>query len=146
LTPILGRLGDQVGNQRTLVAVLLSLTAGSVVAALATSLPVLVVGRLVQGAGGATLPLAFGIVRGLVPEAQVGAKVGMIAAVSAVGGAIGVFVAGSIIDALDVPWLFWVPAIANANGIMVLAVLLFVPETRAAPIRGDHAGRRVGMG
>ncbi|MEU6322747.1 MFS transporter [Streptomyces sp. NPDC047009] len=72
LTPVLGRLGDQIGKRRTLVAVLLFLTIGSMVAALATNLPMLVVGRLLQGAGGATLPLAFGIVRDLLPRAQVG--------------------------------------------------------------------------
>lgn len=130
LTPLLGRLGDQVGKRRILVAVLLFLTVGSVVAALATNLPVLVLGRLLQGAGGATLPLAFGIVRDLLPSEQVGSKIGTIAAVSAVGGAVGVLVAGPIIDGLGVPWLFWVPAIAN--GIMVLAVLALVPDTRAA--------------
>ncbi|MFE9606971.1 MFS transporter [Streptomyces sp. NPDC006012] len=130
LTPLLGRLGDQVGKRRILVAVLLLLTIGSVVAALATSLPVLVLGRLLQGAGGATLPLAFGIVRDLLPTEQVGSKIGTIAAVSAVGGAVGVLVAGPIIDDLGVPWLFWVPALAN--GIMVLAVLALVPDTGAA--------------
>lgn len=130
LTPILGRLGDQVGKRRILVAVLLLLTVGSVVAALATSLPVLVVGRALQGAGGATLPLAFGIVRDLVPREQVGSKVGMIAAISAVGGAIGLVVTGPIINALGVPWLFWLPALAN--GVMTLFVLLLVPDTRAS--------------
>ncbi|MFC4326439.1 MFS transporter [Streptomyces andamanensis] len=127
LTPVLGRLGDQVGKRRILIAVLLLLTAGSLVAALATSLPVLVLGRLLQGAGGATLPLAFGIVRDLLPTARVGTTVGLIAAVSSVGGAIGVLVTGPIIEGLGVPWLFWLPAIAN--GIMVLAVLLTVPDT-----------------
>ncbi|MFG2356991.1 MFS transporter [Streptomyces sp. NPDC048521] len=130
LTPLLGRLGDQVGKRRVLIVVLLFLTAGSVVAALATSLPVLVLGRLLQGAGGATLPLAFGVVRDLLPSEQVGAKIGAIAAVSAVGGAVGVLVAGPIIDGLGVPWLFWVPAIANA--VMVFAVLALVPDTGAA--------------
>ncbi|MGP4012953.1 MFS transporter [Streptomyces sp. 4N124] len=130
LTPILGRLGDQMGKRRILVAVLLLLTIGSVVAALATSLPVLVVGRVLQGAGGATLPLAFSIVRDLLPREQVGAKIGMIAAVSAVGGAIGLVVTGPIIDGLGVPWLFWLPAIAN--GVMTLFVLFLVPETGAS--------------
>jgi MFS family permease len=127
LTPVLGRLGDQVGKRRVLVAVLLLLAVGSVVAALATSLPVLVVGRLLQGAGGATLPLAFGIVRDLLPTARVGTTVGLIAAVSSVGGAVGVLVTGPIINGLGVPWLFWLPAIAN--GVMVLAVLMAVPDT-----------------
>ncbi|WP_234438588.1 MFS transporter [Streptomyces sp. NRRL S-340] len=127
MTPILGRLGDQIGKRRVLVAVLLLLALGSVVAALATDLPVLVVGRVLQGAGGATLPLAFSIVRDLLPREQVGAKIGMIAAISAVGGAIGLVVTGPIIDGLGVPWLFWLPAIAN--GIMMLLVLAVVPET-----------------
>jgi MFS family permease len=131
LTPILGRIGDRWGKRDTLVAVLLLLTAGSVVAALATSLPVLVAGRLLQGAGGATLPLAFGIVRDRLPADRVGPTVGLIAAVSAVGGAIGVLVAGPIITGLGTPWLFWLPAIAN--GVMALAVRVFLEDggTRA---------------
>ncbi|PSM42981.1 MFS transporter [Streptomyces dioscori] len=127
LTPVLGRLGDQIGKRRILVAVLLVLAAGSVVAALATTLPMLLVGRVLQGAGGAAIPLSFGIVRDLMPADQVSSKVGAIAAVSSVGVAIGVLVAGPIISALGVSWLFWLPAIAN--GIMALGVLLFVPET-----------------
>lgn len=130
LTPILGRLGDKVGKRRVLVAVLLLLTIGSVVAALATDLPVLVLGRVLQGAGGATLPLAFSIVRDLLPREHVASKIGMIAAISAVGGAIGLVVTGPIINGLGVPWLFWLPAIAN--GVMTLLVILIVPETGAA--------------
>lgn len=130
MTPILGRLGDQMGKRRVLVAVLLLLTIGSVVAAVATNLPVLVLGRVLQGAGGATLPLAFSIVRDLLPREHVGSKIGMIAAISAVGGAIGLVVTGPIIDGLGVPWLFWLPAIAN--GIMMLLVFALVPETGGA--------------
>lgn len=51
LTPVLGRLGDQVDKRNTMMAMLGVLAVG-VIAALATSLPVLVVGRVVQGAGG----------------------------------------------------------------------------------------------
>ncbi|WP_238698195.1 MFS transporter [Streptomyces sp. E5N91] len=127
LTPILGRLGDQMGKRRVLVAVLLLLTIGSVVAALATNLPVLVLGRVLQGAGGATLPLAFSVIRDLLPREQVGSKIGMIAAISAVGGAIGLVVTGPIINGLGVAWLFWLPAIAN--GVMTLLVFALVPET-----------------
>jgi MFS family permease len=134
LTPILGRLGDRAGKRDTLAAVLLLLTAGSVVAALATSLPVLIVGRLLQGAGGATLPLAFGIVRDRLPADRVGPKVGMIAAVSAVGGAIGVLVAGPIVTGLGTPWLFWLPAVAN--GVMAVAVRLFLKPDGAARAEG----------
>src|SRR5882672_6120219 len=62
-TPIAGRLGDMFGKKRVLVISLLSLAAGSLLAAVATSLPLLIAGRVIQGLGGAVYPLAFGIVR-----------------------------------------------------------------------------------
>ncbi|WP_284045681.1 MFS transporter [Paractinoplanes maris] len=127
LTPILGRLGDHFGKRRMLLTVMALLTAGSVVAALAHTLPVLLVGRVLQGAGGATLPLAFGIVRELLPRMKVGSAVGTIAAVSSVGGAVGVLVTGPIIVHLGIPWLFWLPAIANA--VVAFALLAGIPRS-----------------
>src|SRR6202040_2859545 len=38
-TPILGRVGDMVGKERIIVAVLIALTVGSLISALATTLP-----------------------------------------------------------------------------------------------------------
>src|SRR5436309_1211603 len=63
LTPILGRLGDMVGKRRVLLVVLGLLAAGTLLAALATTLPVLIGARALQGAAGAILPLSIGIVR-----------------------------------------------------------------------------------
>jgi len=55
-TPIVGRIGDIFGKERTLVAVLGVLAAGTLVSALASSVGVLIVGRVIQGSGGANLP------------------------------------------------------------------------------------------
>ncbi len=44
-TPILGHVGDMLGKEKIIVAVLLALTVGSLISALATSLPVMLVGR-----------------------------------------------------------------------------------------------------
>src|SRR3954468_19483098 len=63
LTPILGRLGDMVGKRRVLLAVLVILAAGTLLAALAPNLPTLIAARALQGAAGAILPLSIGIVR-----------------------------------------------------------------------------------
>ncbi|GAA0463858.1 MFS transporter [Paractinoplanes deccanensis] len=126
-TPVLGRLGDHLGKRRVLLVIMVLLTVGSIIAALAHSLPLLLVGRVIQGAGGATLPLAFGIVRDLLPRQRVGSAVGTIAAVSAVGGALGVLITGPIIDHLGIPWLFWLPAIAN--GLVALVMLRFIPHS-----------------
>ena len=62
-TPIRGRLGDMMGNWKVLVAVLVLLGAGALLAAVASSIAALNVARAMQGAGGAVLPLAFGVVR-----------------------------------------------------------------------------------
>ncbi|TML21562.1 MAG: MFS transporter, partial [Actinobacteria bacterium] len=62
-TPIAGRLGDLFGKKRTLLVVLAGLAGGSLIAALATTLPVLIAARAIQGVGGAMFPLAFGIIR-----------------------------------------------------------------------------------
>src|SRR5436190_4712348 len=70
-TPIAGRFGDMFGKKRTLVVVLGVLAAGTAIAAVATSLTVLIVGRVVQGAGGAVFPLAFSIIRDEFPRERV---------------------------------------------------------------------------
>jgi MFS family permease len=67
-TPILGRVGDIVGKERMLLLTLAALAAGSLIAALAPSIGVLIIARAVQGIGGAVLPLAFGIIRDEFPR------------------------------------------------------------------------------
>ena len=129
LTPFLGRVGDQLGKHRLIVAAAALLAAGSVVAATAPDLGVLLAGRAMQGAGGAILPLAFGILRELLPEERVGPAVGMLAALSSVGAGLGILVAGPIVSGLGIRWLFWVPAIAN--GIVALLLWLTVPASRS---------------
>ena len=56
-TPLLGRVGDIAGKERTLVLSLAAIALGSLIAALAPSLTLVLVGRVVQGLGGAAFPL-----------------------------------------------------------------------------------------
>ena len=63
LTPVLGRLGDMVGKRRMLIVVLALLLIGTVLAALAPNLGVLIIARALQGAAGAIMPLSIGVVR-----------------------------------------------------------------------------------
>ena len=63
ITPIAGRLGDMYGKKLVMVAVLIVLAAGTALAGVATSIGVMIVARVIQGAGGAIFPLAFGIIR-----------------------------------------------------------------------------------
>ncbi|MCW2724187.1 MAG: major facilitator superfamily 1 [Frankiales bacterium] len=129
-TPIIGRIGDAVGKKRMFVVTLVALAVGSLVAALATDVKVMIVARVIQGVGGGVLPLAFGIVRDEFPRDKVSGAVGLLAALTAVGAGFGIVLAGPIVDALDYHWLFWIPMI-----IVVLAGIaahFVVPES---PVR-----------
>jgi EmrB/QacA subfamily drug resistance transporter len=129
-TPIMGRLGDMWGKERMLVAALLGLTVGSLLAALAGSLTIMIIARVIQGIGGGVLPLAFGIIRDEFPEEKVSGAVGMIAALAAAGAGFGIVLAGPIVDALNYHWLFWIPMIVLI--IATVAAQVFVPES---PVR-----------
>ena len=129
-TPVIGRLGDMYGKERLLMIVLALLSAGTLVSALASSLPLMLVGRVIQGAAGGIFPLAFGIIRDEFPRARVAGAIGLMSALLGVGGGAGVVLAGPIVDHLSFHYLFWLPLIP-----VVLATVLthfFVPES---PVR-----------
>ncbi|MEY9875358.1 EmrB/QacA subfamily drug resistance transporter [Streptacidiphilus sp. MAP12-33] len=129
-TPILGRIGDKVGKERMLIATLLALTLGSALAGLSNSIGLMIVARVIQGLGGGVLPLAFGIIRDEFPAEKVRGAVGTTAALTAVGGGIGLILAGPITNNMDYHWLFWLPMIMT--GLATVATFLFVPES---PVR-----------
>ncbi len=133
-TPIMGRLGDMYGKKRLFVVALVALAVGSLIAALATTLPVMIAARLIQGIGGGVLPLAFGIIRDEFPARKVPGAVGIVAALTAVGSGLGVVLAGPIVAELGYHWLFWLPLIMVV--LAGVAAQLLVPES---PVR--TAGR-----
>src|SRR3954452_20832078 len=129
-TPIIGKLGDLFGRGKVLTVVLLVFAVGSVVCALAGSLPLLILGRVIQGAGGGIFPLAFGIIREAFPPEQVATAIGGISATFGIGGGVGLVIAGVIVEALDASWLFWL-------GLMALpaafAIARYVPREQTRP-------------
>jgi EmrB/QacA subfamily drug resistance transporter len=129
-TPILGRVGDMVGKERMLVATLSALALGSLLAGLSQSIGMLIVARAIQGIGGAVLPLSFGIIRDEFPAGKVTSGVGIIAAMTAVGGGAGIVLAGPIVSHLDYHWLFWIPMVITV--IAAVCAQMFVPES---PVR-----------
>ncbi|MFI7220870.1 MFS transporter [Micromonospora maritima] len=129
-TPILGRVGDMIGKERTLVVSLAALALGCLLAAVAPSIGVLIAARVVQGIGGAVFPLSFGIIRDEFPAARVGSAVASISAVVAVGGGLGVVLAGPIVATLGYRWLFWIPLVVV--GLTAVAAYRFVPPS---PVR-----------
>jgi EmrB/QacA subfamily drug resistance transporter len=129
-TPILGRVGDMIGKKQVLVVALGALAVGSLLAALADSISVMLVARAIQGVGGGVVPLTFGIIRDEFPHEKVPGAVGAIAALSSAGAGLGIVLGGPIVDTLGYHWLFWLPLIMVT--IATVAAHLLVPES---PIR-----------
>jgi len=130
MTPILGRVGDMIGKERIFVVTLVALALGSALAAVAPTIGVMIVARVIQGIGGGMLPVAFGIIRDEFPAAKVTGAVGSLASMTAVGGGLGIVLAGPIVSVLSFRWLFWLPMILTI--LAAIGAVLFVPES---PVR-----------
>ena len=126
-TPLVGRIGDIYGKERVLVIVLALLAVGTLISALATTLGVMLIGRVVQGAAGGVFPLSFGIIRDEFPRERVAGAIGLMSALLGVGGGAGVVLAGPIIEHLDYHYLFWLPLIPVVAA--TVATYFFVPES-----------------
>jgi EmrB/QacA subfamily drug resistance transporter len=129
-TAILGRLGDMYGKERLLLITLLILTAGTLLAAVSSSLGVLIVARFIQGASGGIFPLAFGIVRDEFPREKVAGSIGLLSAILGAGAGAGIVLSGVIVEHLNYHWLFWIPLVATV--LAAVATWRFIPES---PIR-----------
>jgi len=127
MTPILGRIGDMFGKKRVFVATLVALAVGSLLAALAPSIGVMIVARVIQGFAGGMLPVAFGIIRDEFPAERVPGAIGLLASLTAIGAGLGIVLAGPIVDALSWRWLFWLPMMLTI--VAGIAAFLFVPES-----------------
>ncbi|MTD12639.1 MFS transporter [Nakamurella sp. YIM 132087] len=137
--PVAGRLGDMYGKRKVVVGLLAVLTVGSVIAALSTSLGVLVVGRGLQGCGIAVIPLGISILRDLLPPDRLPGSVALISATLGVGGALGLPVSAFVVGHADWHTLFWVAAcLATLN---IALVLTLVPDSGVrSPARFDAVG------
>jgi EmrB/QacA subfamily drug resistance transporter len=111
-TPIIGRLGDMYGKERLLMIVLLMLAFGTLISAIASSLWLMVLGRVIQGAGGGIFPLAFSIIRDEFPNERVPGAIGLVSSLLGIGGGAGVVLAGVVTQNLSYHWLFWFPLAA----------------------------------
>ncbi|MEU8461024.1 MFS transporter [Streptomyces sp. NPDC029003] len=129
-TPLLGRFGDQHGKKPTLVAVLGVMVAGSVVAALATSLPLLILGRVLQGAATAIFPLALSVLREEVRPQKLPGAMALVSGTLAFGSGLALVATGLLTSGDDADYrnAFWMAT--GFATLALLAVVFLVPATR----------------
>ena len=141
-----GRAGDLLGRRRMFVAGLLLFSAASLAGGLATSQTWLLAARAVQGAGGAVVaPTALALIATTFPEGRPRSRaVAVYAAMSGVGGAVGLLAGGLLVTYASWRWVLFVNVpIGIAAALAALAVL---PGTARRPGRFDLPGAITGTG
>lgn len=105
-----GRLGDLLGNKRVFLGGVVSFTVASVACGLAPSSELLVVGRAVQGLGGAAVSaVALSLIMGLFSDPGERARaMGVFGFVMSGGGAVGVLLGGVLTGLFSWHWIFLV--------------------------------------
>src|SRR5205807_9507782 len=85
------------------------LALGTLISAIASSLWLMILGRVIEGAGGGIFPLAFSIIRDEFPNERVPGAIGLVSSLLGIGGGAGVVFAGVVTQNLSYHWLFWFP-------------------------------------
>jgi MFS family permease len=137
--PVMGRLGDGPRRRVVIIGGVLAVTVGCVIAALAPSLLVLVIGRVLQGAGLGLVPLTMAIARDELPREKVAPMIALLSVSAAAGVGVGYPISGLIADSAGLSGAYWFGA---AIGAVTLACLfLVVPaRTRAEAVSFDALG------
>ncbi|WP_219415221.1 MFS transporter [Pseudonocardia nigra] len=132
-TPTHGRLADMLGIRLPLCLGIGAMSVGALVAALAPNFTVLMVARVVQGAGAATIPvLATALISVRWSGPTQGAALGRVAGVSAILSALGPLLGGALEAVGGWRWAVALP---------VIGALAIPPLWRAAPAGGT--GERI---
>jgi EmrB/QacA subfamily drug resistance transporter len=131
---ICGTLGDQFGRKRLMLIGVAIFCAGSVVAAVATSSTLLIVGRVVMGVGAAASePGTLSMIRHLYPDRKRRARaLGTWAAVSGLALALGPVIGGGLVGFWSWRAVFWFNLAFGAVALVAAAIVL--PE-RADPVK-----------
>jgi predicted MFS family arabinose efflux permease len=109
LTPVLGRLGDLRGERPVILGILVAVAIGTVLALVSTSLPLLLVGRVLQGASYGLFPLSISVLRRELPGERLSVAMSVVSSTLAVGGVVGLVATGLLTgDGNDYRRPFWI--------------------------------------
>ena len=128
--PIITRMADMYGKKRMLIITVSFTLVGAIVAVTAPLLPILLIGRGMQGLGMALIPIGIAIMRERFPPRTLAPSLAMLSATMGVGGALGLPLVG---------WLFvsfgWKSAflvVASLGAILITLAIFIIPES---PVR-----------
>jgi len=119
-----GSLGDRFGRKPVMIAILAVVFVGSLMSASTESYGWVIAGRCLQGASGAILPLALGLVREVMPPHRASLGFGIILASASAAAALGFPISGYMTDNYGPSSIFWFVALFAAVAIVGIGLVL----------------------
>jgi EmrB/QacA subfamily drug resistance transporter len=134
-TPLWGKISDLYGRRPMFQTAITVFVAGSVLSALAQSMPMLIGGRAIQGIGaGGLMALALSIVGDVIPPRERGRYQGYFGAVFGFSSVSGPLVGGWFTDGPGWEWIFWINVPIGIAALVTTTIAL-----RTMPkIRREH--------
>ncbi|MEK4329924.1 MDR family MFS transporter [Paenibacillus sp. FSL R7-0297] len=131
--PLAGWLSDKFGAKRIFLYSIAFFTLGSILCAMAADSAMLILFRIIQGAGGGmVMPIAFAFVYKLSPPDKVGAIMGILGIPVLLAPALGPIIAGWLVDYASWQWIF---IINIPVGLLAIGIgLRFLPDIPREPV------------
>jgi EmrB/QacA subfamily drug resistance transporter len=134
VTPLYGKLGDQLGRKRVLQSAIVLFLVGSGLCGLAQSMTELIAFRAVQGLGaGGLIVLVQATVGDIVSPRERGRYQGLFGAVFGVASVAGPLLGGVIVEHLSWRWIFYVNLPIGLLALGVIATTLPANSVRSRP-------------
>lgn len=133
VSPISSRLGDGRHRKRIIIGGLALVVLGGAMAAIASSLPLLIVGRGLQGFGFALLPLTMAAARDNLPPERARRAVATLSVMGAVGVGFGYPISGFIADHGGVSAAYWFGAAVTL--VALLLAIWAIPDPFSPPAK-----------
>ena len=143
-SPVQGALSDRFGRRPVILLSNLGLGLDYIVMAVAPTIPILFLGRLVSGATSASFSISGAYVADVTPPQERAARFGMLGAAFGIGFIIGPAI-GGLLGAIDLRAPFWAAAALSIANFVYGALILpeSLPADRRRPFR-LHAANPIG--
>ena len=141
--PILGRISDRIGRKPVIIVSLIGTAIGSFVTGAAGALWVLFLGRIIDGASGASVAVAQGAIADIAPPERRAQLLGMLGAAFGIGFVVGPALGGlAALGGTHVPF-YVAGTIASINAV---AAWIRLPETKGHAAPHERAKLRASLG
>lgn len=127
-SPLMGRIGDQVGRKEILIIGLVIFTTSEFLAAMSPTYIIFLFARFIQGIGYACVfPTVFAFISELFDDTKSGKAVALLGIAGSIGAASGGVIAGYLIASFNWTIIYWISGSFSSMGLLI--VLAVMPKT-----------------